>query len=55
MHAWTNDFAKHKRLAKKVFPIWLFVAVTGPICYYMLKPFYPWETEKVELILEESP
>ena len=55
VHAWTNDFAKHKRLAKKVFPIWLFVAVTGPICYYMLKPFYPWEAAKVELILEESP
>ena len=55
VHAWTNDFAKHKRLAKKVFPIWLFVAVTGPICYYMLKPFYPWEAAKVELIFEESP
>ena len=53
VHAWSNDFAKHKKLAKKIFPLWLFVAVTGPICYYMLKPFYPWEAAKVELILEE--
>ena len=54
VHAWTNNFAKHKKLARIVFPIWLFVAVTGPICYYMLKPFYPWELEKVELIFEED-
>jgi len=53
VHAWTNDFARHKKLAKRVFPLWLFVAVTGPVCYYMLKPFYPWEAAKVELILEE--
>lgn len=38
--AWTNQFDQHKRLARKVFPIWLFVAVTGPICYLMLKPYY---------------
>lgn len=54
VHAWTNNFAKHKKLAKLVFPIWLFVAVTGPICYYMLKPFYPWELEKVPLEMEEE-
>jgi len=40
VHAWTRDFEKHRRLAKKVFPLWLFVAVTGPICYWMLKPYY---------------
>ncbi|QJE94560.1 DUF420 domain-containing protein [Luteolibacter luteus] len=37
---WTNRFAAHRRLAKWVFPIWLYVAVTGPICYLMLKPYY---------------
>lgn len=37
----TNEFARHRRLAKWVFPIWLYVAVTGPICYAMLRPFYP--------------
>lgn len=36
----TNRFAAHRRLAKWVFPVWLYVAVTGPICYLMLKPYY---------------
>jgi putative membrane protein len=38
--AWTNRFTAHRRLARWVFPLWLYVAVTGPICYWMLKPFY---------------
>lgn len=36
----TNQFKKHRRLARYVFPIWLYVAITGPICYFMLKPYY---------------
>ncbi len=36
----TNRFADHRRLSKWVFPIWLYVAITGPICYLMLKPYY---------------
>jgi putative membrane protein len=38
---WTNRFTAHRRLAKWVFPMWFYVAVTGPICYLMLKPYYP--------------
>jgi putative membrane protein len=38
---WTNRFAAHRRLARWVFPVWLYVAITGPICYWMLRPFYP--------------
>ncbi|MFK7851325.1 MAG: DUF420 domain-containing protein [Akkermansiaceae bacterium] len=38
--AWTNQFRKHRSMARWVFPIWLFVAVTGPICYLMLRPYY---------------
>lgn len=38
--AWTNRFAAHKRMAKWVFPLWLYVAVTGPVCYLMLRPYY---------------
>jgi putative membrane protein len=38
---WTNRFAAHKRLARWVFPLWLYVAVTGPVCYWMLRPYYP--------------
>lgn len=39
-HAWANDFDKHKKLAKKTFPVWLYVSVTGPVCYFMLKAYY---------------
>jgi putative membrane protein len=39
--AWTNRFDAHRSLARWVFPIWLYVAVTGPICYLMLRPYYP--------------
>jgi putative membrane protein len=38
---YTNQFTKHRRLARWVFPIWLYVAVTGPVCYWMLRPYYP--------------
>jgi putative membrane protein len=37
---WTNRFTAHRRLAKFVYPMWLYVAVTGPICYWMLRPYY---------------
>ena len=37
---WTNRFAAHRRLARWVFPLWLYVAVTGPVCYWMLRPYY---------------
>ncbi|MEO5914972.1 MAG: DUF420 domain-containing protein [Luteolibacter sp.] len=37
---WTNRFAAHRKLARWVFPLWLYVAITGPICYWMLKPYY---------------
>lgn len=40
VHAWTRDFEKHKKLARKVFPLWLYVSVTGPVVYWMLKPYY---------------
>lgn len=39
-YAMTNQFAKHRRLAKIVFPVWLYVAISGPICYLMLRPYY---------------
>jgi len=36
----TFQVEKHRKMAKWVFPIWLYVAITGPICYLMLKPCY---------------
>ncbi|GAA5484431.1 DUF420 domain-containing protein [Haloferula sargassicola] len=38
--ALTNRFQAHRRLARWVFPLWLYVAVTGPVCYLMLRPYY---------------
>ena len=39
-YAISNQFGKHRRLVKMAFPMWLYVAVTGPIVYLMLRPFY---------------
>ena len=38
--AYTGQYERHKKMARWVFPIWLYVAITGPICYLMLKPYY---------------
>jgi putative membrane protein len=38
--ALTSDFEAHKALSKKVWPIWFYVAVTGPIVYLMIKQYY---------------
>ncbi len=38
--AFTDQFDRHKKMARWVFPLWLYVAVTGPVCYLMLKPYY---------------
>jgi putative membrane protein len=39
--AFTAQYARHRTMARWVFPLWLYVAVTGPICYLMLRPYYP--------------
>lgn len=38
--AYTGSFERHKKMARWVFPLWLYVAITGPICYLMLRPYY---------------
>ena len=38
--AYTGQYERHKKMARWVFPIWLYVAISGPICYLMLKPYY---------------
>jgi putative membrane protein len=40
IYGFTNQVARHRKMAKYVFPVWLYVAVTGPICYLMLRPYY---------------
>ncbi len=38
--ALTADFAKHKKLVRYTFPIWLYVAITGVVVYLMISPYY---------------
>ncbi|MEM1123787.1 MAG: DUF420 domain-containing protein [Bacteroidota bacterium] len=40
IRGYTGQVEKHRKMAKWVFPIWLYVAITGPICYLMLMPYY---------------
>jgi putative membrane protein len=35
-----NDIARHRKIAKITFPIWLYVAITGVVVYFMISPFY---------------
>lgn len=35
-----GNFESHRKLAKITFPIWLYVAVTGVIVYFMIAPYY---------------
>jgi putative membrane protein len=35
-----NENAAHRKLAKITWPIWFFVAVSGPVVYLMISPYY---------------
>ncbi|OGL58136.1 MAG: hypothetical protein A3I72_10825 [Candidatus Tectomicrobia bacterium RIFCSPLOWO2_02_FULL_70_19] len=39
--AWRGEFARHRRLARWTFPIWLYVSVTGVVVYVLLYQIYP--------------
>ncbi|MSR82480.1 MAG: DUF420 domain-containing protein [Candidatus Latescibacteria bacterium] len=34
--AWHADFSRHRRLARWVWPVWIYVSVTGVLVYLML-------------------
>lgn len=38
--ALTGEFEKHKKLAKYTWPLWLYVAITGPVVYFFISPYY---------------
>lgn len=40
IRAYTNQFKGHVKLARWIYPLWLYVAVTGPIVYLLLMPYY---------------
>jgi putative membrane protein len=39
--AWRNQLARHVRIARWTFPIWLYVSVTGVLIYLMLYQMFP--------------
>lgn len=34
--AWSDDFVRHRRIARWTLPVWLYVSVTGVVVYLML-------------------
>ena len=36
-----GNFDKHKKIARLVFPVWLYVSITGVLVYLILYQFYP--------------
>jgi putative membrane protein len=35
-----GEYAKHRKLARITWPIWFYVALTGPVIYWMISPYY---------------
>lgn len=42
IRGYTGQVMLHRKMAKWVFPLWLYVAVTGPVLYWMLRECYQW-------------
>ena len=40
IRAYTAQYMRHKKMARWVFPLWLYVAITGPVIYLLLLPCY---------------
>jgi len=40
VRAITNNFERHKKIARITFPLWLYVAVSGVVVYVMISPYY---------------
>tara|TARA_B110000305_G_C19250031_1_gene544281 strand:- start:330 stop:878 length:549 start_codon:yes stop_codon:yes gene_type:complete len=34
------EYGIHKKLARYVYPVWLYVAITGVIVYFLISPYY---------------
>ncbi len=40
VRALAERFDRHKKIAKITFPLWLYVAITGVMVYFMISPYY---------------
>lgn len=36
----TAEFARHKKIARITWPVWLYVSITGVLVYVMISPYY---------------
>ncbi|MGH1337520.1 MAG: DUF420 domain-containing protein [Aureispira sp.] len=41
LYGYTGQIEKHQKLVKISYPLWLYVSITGVICYLMISPYYP--------------
>lgn len=35
-----GEYPKHKKIARITWPVWFYVAVTGPVIYFLIRPYY---------------
>ena len=38
--ALTAEFPKHTKLARITWPVWFYVSLTGPVVYWLIRPYY---------------
>lgn len=38
--ALTGEYQQHKKIARYTWPLWFYVAVTGPVVYFFISPYY---------------
>lgn len=40
VRALRGDFERHRKIARITFPLWLYVAISGVVVYFMISPYY---------------
>ena len=40
LKGWLGDYEGHKKLTRITFPLWLYVAISGVVVYFMISPYY---------------
>lgn len=40
LFGYSGQIEKHKRLVKISYPVWLYVSISGVLCYLMISPYY---------------
>lgn len=35
-----GEYSRHKKIARITWPLWLYVAITGPVIYLLISPYY---------------